>query len=79
VPNRREFLAISLASSALPILAGEQGESAPYLENSNTARVRSGAVIVEMTSLLALAFRTEAVKWGLPAHGIHNDITELYS
>jgi hypothetical protein len=31
-----------------------------------------------MTSPLALAFRTEAVKWGLPAHGIHDDITGLW-
>jgi hypothetical protein len=70
VPNRREFLAISLASSALPIIAGEQ--------NSNAQRVRIGAVVVEMTSPLALAFRSEAVKSGLPAHGIHDDITDLW-
>lgn len=70
MPNRREFLAISLASSALPIMADEQ--------NSNAERVRSGAVIVEMTSPLALAFRAEAIKWGLPVHGIHDDITDLW-
>jgi hypothetical protein len=78
VPNRREFLAISLASSALPIVAGERREGASCLENSNIERVRSGAVIVEMTSPLALAFRAEAVKLGLPAHGIHDDITDLW-
>jgi hypothetical protein len=70
VPNRREFLAISLASSALPMIAGEQ--------NSNVPRVRMGSVVVEMTSPLALAFRLEAVKWGLPAHGIYDDITDLW-
>jgi hypothetical protein len=69
---------MSLASSALPILAGEQGESTPYLENNNTGRVRSGLVVVELTSALALAFRAEAVKQGLEAHGIQDDITDLW-
>ena len=59
-------------------MAGEQREGSPYLENSNTERVRSGAVIVEMTSPLALAFRAEAVERGLQAHGIHDDITDLW-
>jgi len=68
VPNRREFLAISLASS-LPIIAGERREG---------ERVPSGAVVVELTSPLALAFRAEAIKLGLPAHGIHDDITDLW-
>ena len=76
MPNRREFLAISLASSALPIMAGERREGAPSLESGNTERARS--VIVEMTSPLALAFRAEAIKRGLPAHGIHDDITDLW-
>lgn len=31
-----------------------------------------------MTSPLALAFRAEAIKRGLPAHGIHDDITDLW-
>jgi hypothetical protein len=35
-------------------------------------------VIIELTSPLALAFRAEAVKLGLPAHGIHDDITDLW-
>jgi hypothetical protein len=61
---------MSLASSALPSVAGER--------NNNTEGVRSGAVIVEMTSPLALSFRAEAVKLGLPAHGIHDDITDLW-
>ena len=78
MPNRREFLAISLASSALPILAGEQGEGTPYLEANNTASVRSGLVVIEMTSPLALAFRAEAVEQGLETHGIQDDITDLW-
>jgi hypothetical protein len=83
VPNRREFLAISLASSALPLIAGERAgersEGSPNLENRNAEPVvRSSAAIVEMTSPLALAFRAEAVKLGLPAHGIHDDITDLW-
>ena len=68
MPNRREFLVIGLASTALPIMAGE-----PEAE-----RVRCGAVIVETASPLALAFRAEAVKWGAPVHGIHDDITDLW-
>ena len=79
MPNRREFLAISLASSsALPIMTSERREDAPSLENSKSQCVRSGAVIVEMTSPLALAFRAEADKCGLLAHGIHDDITDLW-
>ena len=38
----------------------------------------SGAVVVEMTSPLALAFRADAVRLGLPAHGIRDDITDLW-
>jgi hypothetical protein len=78
VPNRREFLALSLASSALPTIAGERTEDAPYLENRDAERVRCGAVIVETTSSLALAFRAEAVELGLEVHGIHDDITDLW-
>ena len=65
--NRREFLQISLASSALPLIAGEQRE-----------RVRVHGVVVEMSSPLALAFRAAAVELGLEAHGIHDDITDLW-
>jgi len=78
VPNRREFVALGLASSAWPILAGERRGGAPSLESGNAERVQSGAVIVEMTSPLALAFRAEAAKLGLPAYGIHDDITDLW-
>ena len=65
MPKRREFLAIGLASSALPILAGERREGSKYLENSITERERSGAVIVEMTSPLALAFSRRSRPMGL--------------
>jgi hypothetical protein len=68
VPNRREFLQISLASSALPIPAKPAGEQ----------RVRVRGVVVEMGSPLALAFRAAAVGLGLEAHGIHDDITDLW-
>jgi hypothetical protein len=78
VPNRREFIALSLASSALPILADERTEDAPYLESRDAGRARCSAVIVEMTSPLALAFRAEAVELGLEVHGIHDDITDLW-
>jgi len=53
--------------------SGSDGKSG-HEQNRITERVRSSAVIVEMTSPLALAFRAEAVKWGLPAHGIHDDM-----
>jgi hypothetical protein len=67
VRNRREFLQISLASSALPLVAGEQRE-----------RVRVRGVVVEMSSPLALAFRAAAVELGLEAHGINDDVTDLW-
>jgi hypothetical protein len=59
-------------------MAAERREGAPSLDNSKSPCVRSGAVIFEITSPLALGFRAEAVKWGLPAHGIHDDITDLW-
>jgi hypothetical protein len=75
VRNRREFLQIGLASSALPILAGERSETSFY---GSVDRLRIREVIVEMSSPLALAFRAEAVERGLEAHGIHDDITDLW-
>jgi len=47
-------------------MAGERREGSPYFENSNSETVGSSAVIVETTSPLALVFRAEAVKLGLP-------------
>ena len=73
--NRREFLQISLASSALPLIAGEQRE-ASFHDRINREPLHD--VIVEMSSPLALAFRAAAVELGLEAHGIHDDITDLW-
>ena len=75
VQNRREFLRVTLVSSALPILAGAQREASSY---SGVTRVRVDRVVAEMTSPLALAFHAEAVGLGLAAHGIHDDITDLW-
>ena len=75
MPNRREFLQIGLVSSTLPILAGEQSEASSY---SSVNRLKMHAVIVETTSPLALAFRAAAVERGLEAHGIQDDITDLW-
>ena len=73
--NRREFLQIGLASSALPLIAGERGETSFY---DSVERLGVHEVVVEMSSPLALAFRAEAVELGLAAHGIHDDITDLW-
>ena len=73
--NRREFLQISLASSALPLIAGEQREASFH---GRVNREPLHDVIVEMSSPLALAFRAAAVELGLEAHGIHDDITDLW-
>ncbi len=73
--NRREFLQISLASSALPLIAGEQRE-ASFQGRVNREPLHD--VIVEMSSPLALAFRAAAVELGLEAHGIHDDVTDLW-
>jgi hypothetical protein len=79
VRNRREFLQISLASSALPLIAGElAGEESETSFCNRIERLRVHEVIVEMSSPLALAFRAEAVELGLDAHGIHDDITDLW-
>lgn len=75
MPNRREFLQMSLVSSAFPILTGEQREGSSY---GRVSRVRVPDVVVEMSSPLALAFRAEAVNLGLKAHGIHDDVTDLW-
>jgi len=75
VRNRREFLQMSLVSSTLPLIAGEQREASFY---NSVERLRVHDVIVEMSSPLALAFRAEAIELGLEAHGIHDDITDLW-
>ena len=73
--NRREFLQIGLASSALPLIAGEPRETSFY---NSVEAVRVHGVVVEMSSPLALAFGAAAVELGLEAHGIQDDITDLW-
>jgi hypothetical protein len=73
--NRREFLQMSLVSSALPLIAGEPRETSFY---NSVEAVRVHGVVVEMSSPLALAFRAAAVELGLEAHGIQDDITDLW-
>jgi hypothetical protein len=72
VRNRREFLQIGLA---LPLIAGEPSETSFY---NSVEAVRVHGVVVEMSSPLALAFRAAAVELGLEAHGIQDDITDLW-
>jgi len=75
--NRREFLQMSLAASALPVLA-VQLEGAPPSRDRAAEQVQIDKVIVEMTSPLALAFGNEAIRLGLQPHGITDDITDLW-
>ena len=69
--NRREFLQISLAASALPVLAG------PGLAPKRQEGEPAGGVVVEAASPLASVFRTEAARLGLRVWEIHDDVTEL--
>jgi len=79
VRNRREFLQIGLASSALPLISGElAGEESETSFHNSVEAVRVHGVVVEMSSPLALAFRAAAVELGLEAHGIRDDITDLW-
>jgi len=66
---------MSLVSSALPIVVGEQREASSY---GRVNREPPHDAIVEMSSPLALAFRLAAVELGLEVHGIHDDITDLW-
>ena len=63
---------MSLAASALPVLAGP-GLAAKRLEGEP-----AGGVVVEAASPLASVFRTEAARLGLRVWEIHDDITELW-
>jgi hypothetical protein len=72
VSNRREFLQMSLAASAFPVLG------VPGRDSDGRERVRASSVVVEATSPLALRFRDEAVRLGLRVHAIKDDITELW-
>jgi len=73
--NRREFLQMSLAASALPAIVAARPENAAPSSNEG---VGSSHVIVETMSPLALAFGEEAVRLGLKPHRIKDDITDLW-
>ncbi len=70
--NRREFLQMSLAATALPALA------ATNLVRGRREFMRPSSVVVEAASPLALAFRDEALRLGLPVHEIKDDVTDLW-
>ena len=76
--NRREFLQLTLAASALPALAArnEPIGSGPLAQNG--PRVRVDDVIVESTSPMAIAFGNEAMRFGLEVQGITDDVTDLW-
>ena len=70
--NRREFLQMSLAASALPVLAG------PGLAPQRQEGEPAGGVVVEAVSPLASVFRTQAARLGLRVWEIRDDITDLW-
>ena len=70
--NRREFLQMSLAASALPVLAG------PGVAPKRPEGEPAWGVVAEGSSPLAAAFRVEAARLGLRAWEIHDDITDLW-
>jgi hypothetical protein len=70
--NRREFMQMSLAVSALPVLA------APGIAPEEREREPAGLVLAEAASPLASVFRVEAARLGLPVWEIHDDITDLW-
>ena len=73
--NRREFLQMSLAASALPAIAAARPENAAPSSDQDVGR---GHVIVEAMSPMARAFGEEAVRLGLEPHAIKDDITDLW-
>jgi hypothetical protein len=73
--NRREFLQMSLAASALPAIVAARTENGAASSDKGVGR---GHVIVETTSPMALAFGDEAVRLGLEPHGIKDDVTNLW-
>jgi hypothetical protein len=73
--NRREFLQMSLAASALPRIVAARPENAAPSSDKGVGRSH---VVVETMSPMALAFGEEAVRLGLEPHGIKDDITELW-
>lgn len=70
--NRREFMQMSLAASALPLLAGP----APPAQRRDSAP--AWGVVTEAASPLASLFRVEASRLGLSVWEIHDDITDLW-
>ncbi len=75
--NRREFLQMSLAASALPAIVAARPESVAPSSDKEVGVGRSH-VIVETMSPMALAFGEEAVRLGLEPHRIKDDITDLW-
>ena len=76
--NRREFLQLTLAASALPALAAQQNESVPSSLISASPCVRIDDLVVESSSPLAAAFQNEAARLGFAPHAIADDITDLW-
>lgn len=70
--NRREFMQMSLAASALPVLA------APGVAPKRQEREPAWGVVAEAASPLASVFRVEAARLGLPVWEIHDDIADLW-
>jgi hypothetical protein len=66
--NRREFLQMSLAASALPVLVAPKRQD----------REPAWGVVAEAASPTASLFRVEAARLGLRVWEIHDDITELW-
>lgn len=75
--NRREFLQMSLAASALPAIVAARPESVAPSSDKEVG-VGGSHVIVETMSPMALAFGEEAVRLGLEPHRIKDDITDLW-
>ncbi len=76
--NRREFLQLTLAASALPALAARNEPRDATRLAQNGPRVRVEDVIVESTSPMATAFGNEATRFGLEVQGITDDVTDLW-
>jgi hypothetical protein len=76
--NRREFLQLTLAASALPALAARNEPIGPARLAQNGPRVRVDNVIVESTSPMAIAFGNEAMRFGLEVQGITDDVTDVW-
>ena len=70
--NRREFLQMSLAASALPVLA------VPGLARDRQQKLHTWGVVAEATSPLGLSFLPEATRLGLQVRTIHDDVTDLW-